>query len=337
MWGMWLLTMDVFFDIAGFYHTYYLVMIAPAIAALSGIGVVALWRAFRESDSKLWWLLPASLLAVAAVQVHILGDYPAWSRWMSPLILALAVLGALVLTVLRLVPGLRFRPVLAALLIGVTALLAAPGVWSFETVQAANAGITPRAGPAGTTGMGGPGGAGFRPGNGSFGPPNGSFPPPGAQSGVGGGNPPAFGPPPGGSGSSSTGSSGRMQDTPTGGFRMNGGGPGDDQVNKTLLRFLEAHQGNATYLFATPSAGTAEAYIIAGGKAVMAMGGFTGSDPILTPSKLATLAGEGRVKYFLVSGGGFGGPGGNSSLTSWIQQHSKLITVAGTQLYEYTG
>jgi hypothetical protein len=31
--------------------------------------------------------------------------------------------------------------------------------------------------------------------------------------------------------------------------------------------------------------------------------------------------------------------GGNnsSSLTTWVQQHSKLVTVSGVQLYEYTG
>jgi 4-amino-4-deoxy-L-arabinose transferase-like glycosyltransferase len=118
---------------------------------------------------------------------------------------------------------------------------------------------------------------------------------------------------------------------------VGGGGAGGDQVNKTLLKYLEAHQGTATYLFATTNAGTAEPYIIATGKPVMALGGFTGSDPILTTAKLATLTREGKVKYFLISGGGAGGPGGSNSLTTWIQQHAKLITVGGTQLYEYIG
>jgi len=108
-------------------------------------------------------------------------------------------------------------------------------------------------------------------------------------------------------------------------------------VNQALLTYLEAHQGNATYLFAATNVHVASDYIIATGRPVMTIGGFTGSDPILTPVRLATLAQEGKVKYFLLSGGGTGGPGVSSSLTTWIQQHATLINVGGTQLYEYTG
>ena len=42
LWGMWLLTMAAFFSVAGMFHRYYLVMLAPGIAALAGIGVTAL-------------------------------------------------------------------------------------------------------------------------------------------------------------------------------------------------------------------------------------------------------------------------------------------------------
>jgi 4-amino-4-deoxy-L-arabinose transferase-like glycosyltransferase len=44
LWGIWTLTMVVFFSIAGFFHRYYLPMLAPGIAALAGIGLVLLWR-----------------------------------------------------------------------------------------------------------------------------------------------------------------------------------------------------------------------------------------------------------------------------------------------------
>lgn len=344
MWSMWLVTMDVFFDIAGFYHTYYLVMVAPAIAALAGIGLVSLWWAYRDPGSRTWWLLPLSLVAVTAVQVHILNDYPAWSRWLSPLIIGLAVLGALLLTFLRLRPRLSPRLMIAPLLLGLAALLAAPAVWSAETVLAADAGTTPRAGPSGTAGNRGPGGFGSGGPPAGFRAPSGNFRPAGGPSGSSTGNARSFQPPSGAA---------RFQ-PPSGNFRPGNGGPGGgDQINKQLLTYLEAHQGKATYLFATPSAGTAEAYIVATGKPVMAMGGFTGSDPILTTAKLAKLAQEGKVKYFLLSGGGFGGPGADSSLTSWIQQHAKLVSASqyasttsssagsngsgGAQLYEYTG
>jgi hypothetical protein len=71
----------------------------------------------------------------------------------------------------------------------------------------------------------------------------------------------------------------------------------------------------------------------------MTLGGFSGSDPILTTSKLAALAKNGTVRFFLLNGGGFGGFG-QSSLTTWIKQHCKIVTISGstgsTQLYEYT-
>ncbi len=40
----------------------------------------------------------------------------------------------------------------------------------------------------------------------------------------------------------------------------------------------------------------------------MALGGFTGSDPILTTAQLQTLIKNGTIRYFLL-GGGFGGTG----------------------------
>ena len=324
LWGTWLLTTDAFFSIAGFYHTYYLVMVAPAIAALSGIGIVSLWQTYRQRGSKLWWLLPVSLLAVAGVQVHLLAAYPAWSRWLSPLILGLAVLGALALSFLRLRPMVGKRGAIAGLLLGLAALLAAPAVWSAETVIAADSGLTPRAGPVSTTSNGGPGGFTMAGRTGSSQSPSGGFAPPSGTTG-----------------STSKSSSSKLTASfqPQSGNSQPSGGGGSgtgDQVNEALLKYLEAHQGTATYLFATTNAGTAEPYIIATGKPVMALGGFTGSDPILTTAQLATLAKEGKVKYFLLSGGGRGG-NNSSSLTTWIQQHSKLVTVSGAQLYEYTG
>src|SRR5205085_6356140 len=39
LWGTWLLTAGAFFSVAEFFHPYYTVMLAPAIAALAAIGV----------------------------------------------------------------------------------------------------------------------------------------------------------------------------------------------------------------------------------------------------------------------------------------------------------
>lgn len=118
-----------------------------------------------------------------------------------------------------------------------------------------------------------------------------------------------------------------------------GGGQDGTNVDSALLKYLEAHQGTAKYLVAVDSSNQADTIILATNKPVMALGGFSGSDPILTTSKLAALAKNGTIHFFLLNGGGFGGFG-QSSLTTWIQQHCKVVTISGstgsTQLYEYT-
>ena len=80
------------------------------------------------------------------------------------------------------------------------------------------------------------------------------------------------------------------------------------QSDTALIRYLEAHQGTSKYLVATASSMNAESIIIATGKPVMALGGFSGSDQILTTRQLAALVKAGTVRYFLVGSGGFGGP-----------------------------
>jgi 4-amino-4-deoxy-L-arabinose transferase-like glycosyltransferase len=304
MWGTWLFTMAAFFSIAGFFHTYYLVMVAPAISALSGIGILALWKMYQQSGSRTWPFLSLGMLAAAGVEVHILSDYPVWSRWLAPLTVGLAITAGLIFTFARVRPRLGARLMMPAMLLGVAGLLVAPAVWSVESVSAADSGLTPRAGPSGTSSTGGGGQPGsFAASSRSFQPPAGSRP----------GAPP---------------NRGSFQ-SPTGMSRATGnGGPGGDQVDKALLRYLEQHQGTAKYLFATTNAGAAEPYIIATGKPVMALGGFTGSDPILTSSELAKLVKQGAVRYFLLGGGG-GPGGGNSSATPWVQ--SKCTVVSASQ------
>ena len=96
LWGMWLLIMGIFFSVAGFFHEYYLTVMAPAVAALCGIGLVVMWRDYR---GKGWrgWLLPAFLLLTAVEQILILASYPSWGRWMIPLLTVPCLLAAGVL------------------------------------------------------------------------------------------------------------------------------------------------------------------------------------------------------------------------------------------------
>ena len=325
LWGGWLLTCGAFFSVALFYHTYYLVMVAPAISALAGIGVVALWQEYRKPGSRTWWTLPLCLLITAGVEAHILAAYPSWARWLTPLVVAGCLLAALCLTALRMRPFRSTRLAAASAALAVLALLAPATAFAAYTTQHTQTGAIVHAGPSASGVSSGPGGFG-----GPGGPPRGFGGPPGNGAPGANGGPPA----PNGATGQSNGRTGPPSFHGAFGPR-NGGGP-DGQVSPSLITYLEKHRGTATYLVATPSSNEAAPIIIATGQPVMSLGGFTGSDPILTTAKLAALARQGVVRYFLLGGGG--GPGGGSdTLTSWIQQHSRVITVAGTQLYQYTG
>lgn len=90
------------------------------------------------------------------------------------------------------------------------------------------------------------------------------------------------------------------------------GGPGGDAGGSSaaLIRFLEANRGGARYLVATRSSLEASPIIIATGEPVMAMGGFGGGDPILTPETFAALVDNHTVRFVLLGGPGPVGPGG---------------------------
>jgi 4-amino-4-deoxy-L-arabinose transferase-like glycosyltransferase len=141
-----------------------------------------------------------------------------------------------------------------------------------------------------------------------------------------------------------------------------GGGGDNGGTNQALVSYLLANQGKATYIVATPSSMTADSIILATNKPVMALGGFGGSDPILTTNQLAALVSKGTVRYFLLGSFGGGGRqappqfqdqipeqfrdfirggdregfGDRGALTSWVTQHCTVVTgiVGGNQLYD---
>ena len=85
LWAGWLITYGVVFSMAeGIFHPYYLVMLAPAAAALTGIGLAALWTAYRNGGWQSW-LLPFALLATAFWENTVLAGYPQWGVWLIPL------------------------------------------------------------------------------------------------------------------------------------------------------------------------------------------------------------------------------------------------------------
>jgi 4-amino-4-deoxy-L-arabinose transferase-like glycosyltransferase len=161
LWGMWLFTMAVFFSIAGMFHRYYMVMLAPAIAALVGAGIVALWSDYR-SPGRRGWLLPLTLAGMAALQAYIVLTYydEDWSYWLTAVVVGLCLVAAAALVVLRLRPRLNVSVYAAGMVaVGVLALLIAPMVWAAYTAWQGS-GRMAAAGPQTVQGSsrGGPGG-----------------------------------------------------------------------------------------------------------------------------------------------------------------------------------
>jgi 4-amino-4-deoxy-L-arabinose transferase-like glycosyltransferase len=322
LWGFWLLTMAIFFTVDASFHQYYMTEMAPGLCALVGIGLVVMWQQYRGSGWR-GWLLPIALVVTAAAQIYMLTSYPSWSQWLSPLIGILTALVVMTLIFLRLRPRLNlsksaYRVASVTVGAGLLALLVAPTVWAGYSVIHNTESSFPMAGPNAQGNFGGfaNAGGGFGAGNRNGGNRA------GRQNGFGG---------------------------PAGAF-----GGGSAQTDPALISYLEAHQGSAKFLVATPSANTADSIILATNKPVMAMGGFMGNDPILTTSNLQTLISNGTVRFFLINsqrgtqrlidqlpgqyrnffsgrgGGGFGGVGQNS-LSTWVSSHCSAVPTSDWQ------
>ena len=77
-------------------------------------------------------------------------------------------------------------------------------------------------------------------------------------------------------------------------------------LDTATLDYLVANQGSATWLVAVSDATSAGQVELATGRAVMAMGGFTGSDNALTLAQLQALVASGELRFVAVGGGGGG-------------------------------
>ena len=119
------------------------------------------------------------------------------------------------------------------------------------------------------------------------------------------------------------------------------GRAGGGSVSSALSRLLES--GASGYRWAAATVGSTSAASLelgSGGVPVMAIGGFTGSDPAPTLAEFKALVAAHEIHYFVASGGaaGAGGPGGGSGygsqITAWVKQHFTARTVGGMTVYD---
>lgn len=334
--GSLLMTALVFSFMAGIFHQYYTVALAPYLAALTGTGATALWE--RRGT---WWAgtTLGVTVAVTAVWSYVLlgrtPDHLPWLRW------AVLACGLVAAVGLLLASRLGRALALGAAGLGLAASLAGPAAHTISTLNTGHQGSIVTAGPSGS-GRAGPGGG--VPGGGDGGGPGGGMRPPGQGTQQGGGFPGGGTPPAqGGQGQ------GRQGQTPGG---MPGGGAGEHgaggggmgglldgaSVGSEARTLLEQNADAYTWTAAAVGSQNAASYQLATGDPVMAIGGFNGSDPSPTLEQFEQYVEDGEIHYFVSGGmgGGTGGEGTSSRIASWVEENFEEVTVGSATFYDLT-
>jgi hypothetical protein len=251
----------------------------------------------------------------------------------------------------------RARLALAAAPLGLALVagLAGPAAYTLDTVGSAHTGAIPSAGPQ-AAGFGGPGGGqGGFPGTAQSGRgPAGTGAPGGtaqgstAQGGTGAAAPSGMGTVPGGTAGTGASSGGTPGGTSTGGMTRGGPGAdggsggggglgGDTTVSSALAKLLEQNAGSYTWVAATEGSEEAAPLELATGDAVMAIGGFNGTDPWPTLAVFKELVARHEIHYYVGQGSqSFGGGRGSSAIAAWVTAHFTKQTVGGQTVYDLT-
>jgi 4-amino-4-deoxy-L-arabinose transferase-like glycosyltransferase len=366
LWGGSLVSIGLVISLAqGIIHPYYAVALAPPLGALVGIGTMGLWERRASWVGRLG--LAAGLAVTVVWSYILLGRTSDWFPALRPFVAvvgALGVVAILILPLLRAVPKLAIGVVAA---LGLGAALAAPLFSTAATAATAHTGAIPSVTPTASGGFGGPGGgpggrfggAGGSPGAGARGAFGGGFPggtqggrfPGGTQRGA---FPGAGGFPTGaGTGAGTGGFPGGAGTFGGAGFGGGGAGGGaggagflnSSQSNAALNKALQADAGTYTWAAATVNSNNAAGYQLGSGEPVMAIGGFNGTDTAPTLAQFEKDVSEGKIHYFIASGGsgfgggfggGAGGSGDASQITSWVASHFTSETLGGVTVYDLT-
>jgi 4-amino-4-deoxy-L-arabinose transferase-like glycosyltransferase len=297
LWAGWALTYAVVYSYAGgIFHFYYLATMAPPLAALAGIGVVALWRRHREGGWRAA-LLPAALLLTAAWQAHVEADALGWTAaafrdslvaalhpsaeqavaW--PGVIHLTLVAGAVLAAAALLagtrrggPGRAARGVAdGALALGLVVLLVVPTAWALSSVLIKGLAVIPSADVARLL----------------------------PREGI-----------------SSVWSRGRS-----------------GMETHKLVAFLAANRQGERFLLGTSSTFLASPIIIETGQPVMAMGGFHGLDAIVSPEALARMVEARQVRFVMLGDLTFisrrmGAEAAGRPIADWVRAHGKPVDAA---------
>jgi 4-amino-4-deoxy-L-arabinose transferase-like glycosyltransferase len=310
--GAFLTTAVLFSWAGGIFHPYYVSLLAPFAAALTGAGAAQLIRGGAATRV----LGPLAIAAGMVVELVVIGDYPGQLSWLGPVLIAVGTLTAAAL----LLAGRRARTLAVAG--AVAALLLAPAVWAVDTLGHATSGTFPSGGPASVATAAGPGGfgggGGFAGGAAARRAPGGApqlFGPGGPSSSAGAvpgtGEGPGPGPGPGagaGEGAGGAGGPGRFAFGAGAGVGPGGpgGGFGGGASVERVLSYVSQHGGGT---IAVSSQSSAAAAIIEKSADVAGIGGFSGRESDVSVSWLAQEVRAGKIRWVLAESGGSSGAG----------------------------
>ncbi|UAJ80345.1 glycosyltransferase family 39 protein [Leifsonia sp. ZF2019] len=322
LFGGWLVVTALAFSfMAGIFHAYYTVALAPALAGVVAIGAAAAW----EARERLWVRIvsAAVMLGTGGWAWVLLDRATDWLPWLKVLVVLLSIISAGLLLLPQRGRALRTATIAATLVAG----LLAPFAYTIQTVTTPHTGSIVTAGPTVSGSMGGPGGGGGRGGFGGNGGQGGPGGPGGTPSNGLGGNTGGTGAPGGGTATQTA---------------QGGGGAGSllssGSVGSRLASMLKADAAKYTWVAAAIGSNSAAGYQLATQEAVMPIGGFNGSDPSPTLAQFEQYVAEGKIHYFI--GGGVGRSNGGSSASSeiagWVEQNYTAQTVDGVTVYDLT-
>jgi 4-amino-4-deoxy-L-arabinose transferase-like glycosyltransferase len=339
LWGGWLLVTGLVFSyMQGIIHPYYTVALAPAIAALVALAGHAAWARRATVTGRLTCV--ALVLAAGLWSFVLLGRTSSWQPELRWLVLALTLVAGIALAV-----PIRPRLAVRALLAGaVAAALIGTAAFGVATAASPHTGSIPSVGPAAaaTSAGGGPGTGGGLPsgrtgGFGASGSAAGSASRGGTGSAPGGsaksGSMPTGSRPTGSAPTGSRTAGGKTSASAgTGGMPSGAGGA---TTSAALTAALKATSSKwAAAVVGDQSAATLE---LATGKAVISIGGWSGSDNSPTLAQFERYVAAGQVRYLIASGGmvmGGGSSGVAAQITKWVAAHYQKVTIGGQTVYD---
>lgn len=112
-------------------------------------------------------------------------------------------------------------------------------------------------------------------------------------------------------------------------------------MSTALRTALTSNASSYRWVAATTSSNEAASLELATGEAVMALGGFNGTDPAITLTQFQKLVAAGQVHYYIADGQGFIGstPAGSSNayrIQQWVERHYTATTIGGQTVYDVT-